>query len=75
VSIEDGLFLIHRQTRHSSFNLLERLYPLKYDKADKEKFVCDGCEFRKHTRSSYVSSGRDLAQQGVRVMDLIHSDI
>ena len=34
VSVEDDLLLIHRRMGHSSFSLLERLYPLEYKKAD-----------------------------------------
>jgi GAG-pre-integrase domain len=52
VSVEDELFLIHRRMGHSSFSLLERLYPLKYEKADIQKFMCDGCEFGKYIKSS-----------------------
>jgi hypothetical protein len=57
--------------RHSSFSLLEHLYPLKYEETDKHKFVCDGCEFGKHTRSSYVSSG----SRSSHAFDLIHLDV
>jgi Integrase core domain len=57
--------------RHSSFSLLERLYPLKYEKADKQKLMCDGCEFGKHTRSSYVRSGSKSSHAFV----LVHSDV
>jgi hypothetical protein len=35
VSVEDELILIHRRMGHSSFSLLECLYPLKYEKSDK----------------------------------------
>jgi hypothetical protein len=35
MSADDELLLIHRRMRYSSFSLLERLYPLKYEKADK----------------------------------------
>jgi GAG-pre-integrase domain len=45
VSVDDELLLIHRWMGHSSFSLLKRLYPLKYKKTDKQKFVCDRCEF------------------------------
>jgi transposase InsO family protein len=70
MSAEDELLLIHRRMGHSSF-LLERLYPLKYEKTDKQKLVCDGCEFGKHTRSSYVSSG----SRSSHAFDLVHSDV
>jgi hypothetical protein len=71
VSVEDELLLIHQWMGHSSFNLLERLYPSKYEKADKQKLVCDACEFGKHTRSSYVSSG----SRSSHAFDLVHSDV
>jgi len=71
MSVEDELLLIHRWMGHSSFSLLERLYPSKYEKADKQKLVCDGCEFGKHTRSSYVSSGR----RSSHAFDLVHYDV
>jgi GAG-pre-integrase domain len=71
VSIENELILIHRRIGHFSFSLLEHLYPLKYEKADKEKFVCDGCEFEKNTRSSYVSSGSESSH----TFDLVYSDV
>jgi len=71
VSVEDELLLIHRRMGHSSFSLLERLYPSEYEKADKQKLVCDGCEFGKHTRSSYASSG----SRSSHAFDLVHSDV
>jgi GAG-pre-integrase domain len=71
VSTDDELLLIHRRIGHSSFNLLEHLYPLKYEKTNKQKLVCDGCEFKKHTRSSFVSSGSKSSHE----FDLIHSDV
>jgi hypothetical protein len=45
MSMEDELILIHRRMGYSSFSLLKCLYSLKYEKADKQKLVCDGCEF------------------------------
>jgi hypothetical protein len=71
VSVDDELLLIHRQMEHSFFSLLERLYPLKYEKADKQKLVCDGCELGKYIRSSYVSSESRISH----TFDLIHSDV
>jgi Integrase core domain len=46
------------------------LYPSLYEKA-KQKLVCNTCEFGKHTRSSYISSGNRSSS----IFDLIHSDI
>jgi hypothetical protein len=71
VSVEDELLLIHRRMWHYSFSLLKRLYPLKYEKIDKHKLVFDGCEFGKHTRSSYVSS----VSKSSHAFDLIYSDV
>jgi hypothetical protein len=55
---------------HSSFSLLKRLYPLKYEKVKKHKLVCDECEFGKHTWSSYVS-----LESSSHTFDMIHSDV
>jgi GAG-pre-integrase domain len=55
-SVEDLLLLHHRRLDHLSFSALSRLYPPLFEKANKEKVVCDACEFEKHTRSSYSSS-------------------
>jgi transposase InsO family protein len=56
---------------HPSFNVLSRLYPSLFEKADKSKLVCDACELGKLTRSSYVSSGH----RSSCVFDLIHSNV
>jgi transposase InsO family protein len=71
MNAKDELLLIHRRMGHTSFSLLERLYLLKYEKADKQKLVCDECEFEKHTRSSYVRSRSRSSQ----TFDLVHSDV
>jgi GAG-pre-integrase domain len=71
VSVDNELLLIHRRMGHSSFSLLKRLYPSKYKKADKQKFVCDRCEFGKHIRSPYVSS----ESRSSHAFDPIHSDV
>jgi GAG-pre-integrase domain len=55
-SVEDLLLLHHSRLGHPSFSALSRLYPSLFEKANKEKLVCDACEFGKHTRSSYSSS-------------------
>lgn len=68
---EAELLLQHQRMGHSSFSVLSILYPLLYEKADKQKLVCDACEFGKHTRSSYVSSGNRSAN----AFDMIHSDV
>jgi hypothetical protein len=70
-SVEDELLLYHKRMGHSSFSLLDRLYPSMYEKADKQKLVCDTCEFGKHIRSSYVTSCR----RSSHAFDLIHLDV
>jgi GAG-pre-integrase domain len=71
MSVEDELLLYHRRMRHSSFGVVSFVYPSLYEKTNKQKFVCDTCEFGKHTRSSYISSGN----KNYDIFDLIHSDI
>jgi GAG-pre-integrase domain len=57
MSAEKILMLDHPRMGHPSFNVLSRLYPSLFENVDKSKLICDACEFRKLTRSSYVSSG------------------
>ncbi|KAJ4737614.1 Transposon Ty1-H Gag-Pol polyprotein [Rhynchospora pubera] len=71
MNVEDVLMLHHQRMGHSSFNVLSRLYPVLFEKANKLKLVCDACEFGKLTRSSYVSSGH----RSSCAFDLIHSDV
>jgi GAG-pre-integrase domain len=70
-SVEDSLLFHHRHMCHPSFSLLSRLYPSLFEKANKEILVCDACEFGKHTRSSYVSSG----SRSSCIFELVHSDV
>jgi hypothetical protein len=56
MSAKKVLMLDHQLMRHLSFNVLSRLYPSLFEKADKSKLICDACEFDKLTRSFYVSS-------------------
>jgi GAG-pre-integrase domain len=70
-SVEDLLLLHHRRMGHPYFSLLSRLYPSLFEKANKEILVCDACEFDKHTRSSYVSSG----SRSSCIFELVHSDV
>jgi GAG-pre-integrase domain len=70
-SVEDLLLLHHRRLGHLSFSALSKLYPPLFEKANKEKLVCDTCEFGKHTRSSYSSSG----SRNSLIFDLVHSDV
>jgi GAG-pre-integrase domain len=70
-SVEDLLLIHHRRLSHPSFSALSRLYPPLFEKANKEKLVCDVCELRKHTRSLYSSSG----SRSSLAFDLVHSDV
>jgi transposase InsO family protein len=70
-SVEDSLLLHHKRMGHHSFSLLSRLYPSLFEKANKEILVCDACEFGKHIRSSYVSSG----SRSSCIFELVHSDV
>jgi transposase InsO family protein len=47
------------------------LYPPLFEKANKEKLVCDACELGKHTRSLYSSSG----SRSSLAFDLVQSDV
>jgi Integrase core domain/GAG-pre-integrase domain len=71
MSVENVLMLDHQRMGHPSFNVLSRLYPSLFEKADKWKLICDACEFGKLTRSSYVSFGHRSSCG----FDLIHSDV
>ena len=71
MSTENELMLHHQRLGHSSFGVLSRLYPSLFEKANKQKLVCDACEFGKLTRSSYVSSGH----RSSHAFDLVHSDV
>jgi GAG-pre-integrase domain len=68
-SVEDLLLLHHRRLGYPSFSALSRLYPPLFEKTNKEKLVCDACEFGKHTRSSYSSS----RSRSSLIFDLVHS--
>uniref|UniRef100_A0A0A8ZPJ4 GAG-pre-integrase domain-containing protein n=1 Tax=Arundo donax TaxID=35708 RepID=A0A0A8ZPJ4_ARUDO len=36
---------------------MSKVFPDIMSKVDKNKMICDACEFGKHTRTSYVSKG------------------
>jgi hypothetical protein len=57
-------------THHMSFDTMSKVFP-KEMKVDKDKLVCDACEYEKHTRTSYVSRGLRSTSPFV----LIHSDV
>ncbi|KAJ9550922.1 hypothetical protein OSB04_014967 [Centaurea solstitialis] len=44
-SVETELLLHHQRMGHSSLSSLSLLYPSMYEKADKQKLVCDACGF------------------------------
>ena len=51
--------------------ILSRMYPHLFEKANKEKLVCDACELGKHIRSSYASSSR----RSPGSFDVVHSNV
>ena len=68
---EARLILQHCRLGHMSFDTMSKIFPEEMKKVDKEKLVCDACEFGKHTRTSYVSRGLRSTLPFV----LIHSDV
>jgi len=68
---EAKVMLLHCRMGHISFDVMSRMFPNEMCKVDKRKLVCDACEFGKHTRTSYVSSGL----RSVSPFILIHSDV
>jgi hypothetical protein len=68
-SVKDLLLLHYRCLSHLSFSILNRLYPLLFEKANKKKLVCDVCKLDNHTRSSYASSD----SMSYCLFELIHS--
>lgn len=67
----EEFLLLHRRLGHMSFVTLGKLYPSLFNKIDKEKLVCDACEFGKNIRSSYLLSDNRSAVPFVT----IHSDV
>jgi hypothetical protein len=53
---EARVILQHCRLGHMSFDTMSKIFPGGM-KVDKDKLVCDACEFVKHTRASYVSRG------------------
>ena len=68
---EAMLILQHCRLGHMSFDTMSKIFPEEMKKVDKEKLVCDACEFGKHIRTSYVSHGLRSTSPFV----LIHSDV
>jgi hypothetical protein len=61
------VMLRHCGMGHLSFDKMSKISVEVMCGVDKNKLVCDACEFRKHTRTSYVS-------RGIRSL-LVHSDV
>jgi hypothetical protein len=61
----------HQRLRHTSFFVLERLYPNLFKQSKRNTLFCDACEFDKHTRHSYFLSNN---KSSVPFMT-IHSDV
>jgi hypothetical protein len=68
--IEEFL-LQHRRLGHMSMSAVRVLYPTLFNATEKEKLVCDACEFGKHTRSSYIPCG----VRSKKLFHTIHSDV
>jgi transposase InsO family protein len=68
---EAKVILLHCRMGHMSFDTMSKIFPEEMKKVDKEKLVCDACEYGKHTRTSYVSRGLRSTSPFV----LIHSDV
>jgi transposase InsO family protein len=68
---EAKVMLLHCRLGHISFDIMSRIFPDEMGKVNRQKLVCDACEFGKHTRSSYVSRGL----RSVAPFMLIHSDV
>jgi hypothetical protein len=51
--------------------VLSKLHPSLFEKANKEKLVCDAHELGKHTKNSYASS----CNRSSCLFNLIHSDV
>ena len=67
---EAKVMLQHCRLGHISFDAMTKIFPEEMKKVDKDKLVCDACEYGKHTRTSYVSRGLRSTSPFV----LIHSE-
>jgi hypothetical protein len=68
---EAMVMLQHCRMGHLSFDKMYKVVPDVMCGVDKNKLVCDACEFGKHTRTSYVSRGL----RSISPFVLIHSDV
>jgi hypothetical protein len=56
MTIEEVLLRHHQRMGYFSLFVLSMLYSSLYERANKEKLICDACELGKQTKSSYCSS-------------------
>ena len=68
---ETKVMLHHCRMGHMSFEKMSKVFPDVMCGVDKNKLVCDACEFAKHTRTSYVSKGL----RSISPFMLVHSDV
>lgn len=68
---EAKVMLLHCRLGHISFDVMSRMFPYEMSKVNKQRLVCDACEFGKHTRTSYVTRG--LRSESPFM--LVHSDV
>ena len=54
---EAKVMLLHCRLGHISFDVMSKMFPYEMSKVNKQRLVCDACEFGKHTRTSYVARG------------------
>jgi len=68
---EAKVMLLHCRLGHISFDVMSKMFPYEMSKVNKQRLVCDACEFGKHTRTSYVTRG--LRSESPFM--LVHSDV
>jgi transposase InsO family protein len=68
---EAKVMLLHCRLGHISFDVMRKMFPYEMSKVNKQRLVCDACEFGKHTRTSYVIRG--LRSESPFM--LVHSDV
>lgn len=65
------VLLLHHRLGHMPFGIMGQLYPSLFNKINKEKLMCDACQYGKQTRSSYVLSNNCSSVP----LGTIHSDV
>jgi hypothetical protein len=68
---EAMVMLQHCRMGHLSFAKMSKVLPDVMCGMDKNKLMCDVCEFEKHTRKSYVSRGI----RSISPFVLAHTDV